>query len=93
MICRERLLKSIQSVHAAIISYASCMCEEVPLQEREILYKFGLELSLQLQELRKLYTRLYKIDPLSRFEPTEINRFQKDKCKNLDYSENDSKIS
>ncbi len=80
MTCRERLLRSIQSVHAAIISYASCICEEVAFQERETFYKFGLELSLQLQELRKIYTSLYKIDPLSGFGPTEINRCQKDKC-------------
>jgi hypothetical protein len=41
MICRERLLKSIQAVHAAVVSYVNCLCEEIDEQEREMLFSSG----------------------------------------------------
>lgn len=65
MICRERLLKSIQAVHTAVVSYANCLCEEVDEQEREMLFAAGLELSKQLEGLRTMYTKQYKIDPIT----------------------------
>ncbi|MFB5268606.1 hypothetical protein ACE41H_17735 [Paenibacillus enshidis] len=65
MICREQLLKSIQAVHVAVTSYANCICEDVTEQEREMLFMSGLELSKQLAELRKMYTKQYKFDPIT----------------------------
>lgn len=72
MICRERLLKSIQSLHAAVVAYARCICEELEESERELLFASGLELSRQLQELRKLYVKQYKIDPITGFPPVQF---------------------
>lgn len=69
MICRNQLLKSIQAVHLAIVSYANCVCEEIDEQERELLFTSGLELSNQLAELRKMYIKQYKIDPITGFQP------------------------
>lgn len=74
MVCREKLLKSIQSVHAAVVSYANCLCEDAPAEGQEVFYQFGLELSRQLQELRKLYVRLYDVDPLGGHNPISIIR-------------------
>ncbi len=68
-LCRAKLLKSIQSVHTAVVSYANCLCKEIPEKDREIFFKFGLELSVQLQELRKLYASLYQVDPLGGLPP------------------------
>ncbi|MGG1612147.1 hypothetical protein [Paenibacillus sp. FSL K6-2441] len=64
-LCRHKLLKSIQAVHGAVISYANCVCEDISEKEKEIFFKFGLELAVQLQELRRLYISLYQFDPLS----------------------------
>ncbi|MNC54299.1 hypothetical protein D3C75_1037750 [compost metagenome] len=69
MICRDRLLKSIQAAHLAILSYANCICEEADEAERELLFTSGLELSRQLQKLREMYVRQYKVDPLTGFQP------------------------
>ncbi len=35
-LCRHKLLKSIQMVHNAVISYANCVCEDFPKKEKEI---------------------------------------------------------
>ncbi|MBT2293058.1 hypothetical protein J7E73_28890 [Paenibacillus albidus] len=69
MICREHLLKSIQAVHSAVISYANCICVEANEDEREMLFASGLELSRQLSELRLLYMNQYKVDPITGFHP------------------------
>lgn len=57
--CREKLMKCIQSVHYAIMSYANCLCEGRTEPDKEIFFKFGEELSLQLKELCGLYKELY----------------------------------
>ncbi|USG67778.1 hypothetical protein NDK47_11085 [Brevibacillus ruminantium] len=74
MVCREKLLKNIQSVRAAVVSYANCLCEDAPAKDQEVFYQFGLELSHQLMELRKLYVRLYDVNPLSGHNPISITR-------------------
>lgn len=68
MICRERLMKCIQAVHIAVLSYANCICEEADETEREMLFSSGLELSHQLQELRDMYVKQYKVDPIAGFQ-------------------------
>lgn len=35
-LCRHKLLKSIQAVHGAVISYANCVCEDISEKEKEI---------------------------------------------------------
>lgn len=73
MACQEKLLKSILSAHTAVVAYANCICEEIPEEEQEVFFKFGLELSIQLQELRKMYVRLYQVDPLSSYRPLRVD--------------------
>lgn len=73
MSCQEKLLKSILSAHTAVIAYANCLCTEIPEEEQEVFFEFGLELSTQLQELRKMYCRLYQVDPLSGYTPLRID--------------------
>ncbi|MEK4277692.1 hypothetical protein [Paenibacillus sp. FSL R7-0026] len=67
--CQEKLMKCIQSVHYAIMSYANCLCEEKTETDQEIFFKFGEELSLQLKDLRGLYKGLYGFDPLDGHHP------------------------
>ncbi|MBW4084200.1 hypothetical protein [Paenibacillus sp. S150] len=69
MICRHQLLKSIQAVHLAVVAYANCICDEIDEQERELLFASGLELSKQLAELRNMYIKQYKTDPITGFQP------------------------
>jgi hypothetical protein len=73
MICRDQLLKSIQAIHLAVVSYANCVCEEIDEQEREMLFTSGLELSNQLAELRRMYIKQYKVDPITGFQPVTIS--------------------
>ncbi|MFC9710742.1 hypothetical protein ACFTRD_21575 [Paenibacillus sp. NPDC056933] len=73
MICRDQLLKSIRSVHLAVLSYANCVCEEIDEQERELLFASGLELSNQLAELRKMYIKQYKVDPITGLRPITLS--------------------
>ncbi|MHA7578991.1 hypothetical protein ACX12E_01225 [Paenibacillus vandeheii] len=73
MICRDQLLKSIQAVHLAVLSYANCVCEEIDEKEREMLFTSGLELSNQLAELRKVYIKQYKVDPITGFQPITLS--------------------
>lgn len=68
-LCREKLLKSIQAVHLATMNYANCLCEDISEEDKEVFFRFGTELSFQLKELRRLYTTLYGVDPLSGFAP------------------------
>lgn len=65
MITQEKLLKTIQTTHANLSNYASCLSEENTPEEKEVLFKYGLELSYQLKELRSLYSNHYGKDPLS----------------------------
>lgn len=37
-LCRHKLLKSIQAVHGAVISYANCVCEDISEKEKEIFF-------------------------------------------------------
>ncbi|MOA13738.1 hypothetical protein D3C78_1338000 [compost metagenome] len=67
-ICREKLLKSIQVVHVAVLNYSNCLCEEISEEDTELIFRFGTELSVQLKELRNLYKSLYGVDPLNGFD-------------------------
>lgn len=48
MICRDRLLKSLQAAYLDM-SYVNCICGAADQTERELLFTSGLELSRQLQ--------------------------------------------
>jgi hypothetical protein len=65
MICRDQLLKSMQAVHLAVVSYANCVCEEIDEQEREMLFASGLELSNQLAELLGVHFRRLRVGSIS----------------------------
>ncbi|MMZ60197.1 hypothetical protein D1872_222740 [compost metagenome] len=67
-ICREKLLKSIQAVHIAVLNYSNCLCEEISEEDTELIFRLGTELSVQLKELRDLYKSLYGVDPLNGFD-------------------------
>lgn len=65
MICKYRLLKSIQAVHLSVISCANCICNDINEQEKEFLLDLGLELSKQLAALRNFYIEHYDADPIT----------------------------
>ncbi|RXZ80752.1 hypothetical protein EBB07_17355 [Paenibacillaceae bacterium] len=67
-LCRDKLVRSIQSVHSTMLAYANCLCEDFSEEDQEAFFKYGLELSMQLQELRKLHIRLYQVDPLNGYQ-------------------------
>lgn len=73
MVCQDHLLKSIQAIHKAAITYSNCIAykEAHDPQEEEIFQKFGLELTTQLAVLRKMYLDKFGIDPITG-HPQEI---------------------
>ncbi|UOK64989.1 hypothetical protein MT997_11710 [Paenibacillus sp. OVF10] len=68
MVCQEYLLKSIQAVHKAVMTYSNCISKDegsdTKQQEQETFQKFGLELSTQLATLRNMYIEKFGVDPI-----------------------------
>lgn len=75
MVCQNHLLKSIQAVHKAVMTYSNCIFtdeeDDTKKQEQETFQKFGLELSTQLATLRNMYIEKFGIDPITG-RPQEI---------------------
>lgn len=69
LICQNNLLKSIQAVHKAVMTYSNCIItddvESTKQEEQETLQKFGLELSTQLSTLRHMYIEKFGVDPIT----------------------------
>ncbi len=49
MVCRENLFRCIRCAHAAVVTCAGCIFDDVTEEEKEILRDIGLALSQQLE--------------------------------------------
>lgn len=69
MVCQNYLLKSIQAVHKAVMTYSNCIStdegSDTKQQDQETIQKFGLELSTQLATLRNMYIEKFGVDPIT----------------------------
>lgn len=62
---QEKLVKSIQSIHSALI-FNHYNCAETTNEFKESFCQLGFDLSVLLQKMRVLHRQIYGYDPLDK---------------------------